>query len=135
MEINPFIELREENKICPPESWGNGDILCTDGVANPPLRLLINQSRQSDIQDAEAKVAICSSLRMNVASWKGDGLVVYLPDRVALLAAIRESDKNSVDFECRWQVRTSNADLRQQLLDAEIPLAHDDSSDYLYQSL
>ncbi|RMQ50642.1 hypothetical protein ALQ04_00366 [Pseudomonas cichorii] len=135
MEINPFIGLSAQNKLCPPESWESGEILCTDGVANPPLRELINQSRRADQQDAAAKVAICASLGMSVASWKGDGFAVYFPQREALLAAIQTRDINTADFDVSWKVRTDNPFLRQQLIEAQVPLAHESSNDYLYQAL
>ncbi|WP_434570272.1 YkgJ family cysteine cluster protein [Pseudomonas sp. Z3-6] len=135
MEINPFIELRKENKICPPESWGNGDILCSDGVANPPLRLLINESKQADVDDAAAKVAICESLGMSVASWKGDGLAVYFPGSEALLAAIQTRNSRQREDGYQWKVRTDNAGLREILLAAEIPLAPGESNAYIYQAL
>ena len=135
MEINPFIELRKENKICPPESWESGEILCSDGIANPPLRLLINQSKQSDIEDAAAKVAICESLGMSVASWKGDGLAVYFPEREKLLAAIQTKGSSHRAHEHHWKVRTDNADVRQHLLSIDVPLAPQDANDYIYQAL
>lgn len=135
MEINPFIELRKENKICPPESWESGDILCSDGVANPSLRFLINQSKQADVEDATAKVAICESLGMNVASWKGDGFAVYFPERETLLTAIQTRGSSHSAHEHHWKVRTDNADLRQYLLATDVPLAPEDSNDYIYQEL
>lgn len=135
MEINPFIELRADNKLCPPESWESGDILCTDGVANPPLRRMIDQSKQADREDASAKVAICESLGMSVASWKGDGLVVHLPQREALLGAIQARDSNGSTSAGQWKVRTDNHDLRQQLVEAGVPLADEHSSNYLYAAL
>lgn len=135
MEINPFISISKENKLCPPESWESGEILCTDGVANPPLRALINQSRQADREDAATKVAVCTSLGMNVASWKGDGFVVYFPEREALLAAIQTRDINVADFDSHWEVHTDNPYLRQQLTEAQVPLTREYSGDYLYQAL
>ncbi|XVJ50113.1 YkgJ family cysteine cluster protein (plasmid) [Pseudomonas sp. UBT] len=135
MEINPFIELREENKICPPESWGSGEILCSDGIANPPLQSLINQSRQADIKDAVTKVAICESLGMTVASWKGEGLAVYFPESDALLAAIRARNRDDSALSERWSIRTDNQNRRQQLAEAGIVLAPDNASNYIYQTL
>lgn len=135
MEINPFIELKAENKICPPESWESGEIICSDGEANPSLKLLINQSKQADVKDAAKKVAICESLGMTVASWKGDGLAVYFPKREALLGAILANDARPVRSKNRWGVRTDNLELRHQLQSTGVPLAHEDSGDYIYQAL
>lgn len=135
MEINPFIALREDNKICPPESWGQGEILCSDGVANPPLQALINQSRQADISDATTKVAICTALGMDVASWKGDGFAIHFPQREALLAAIQTQPSARNTNAHHWKVRTDNAALQQTLLDAGIPLASGAPDDYVYQAL
>lgn len=135
MEINPFIELRQENKICPPESWGSGDILCSDGVANPPLQKLISQSKEADVEDAKAKVAICESLGMNVASWKGDGLAVYFPERQALMQAMQAIGSNDGVGQQHWQVRTDNAELREYLLANDVPLAPQQAQEYVYQPL
>lgn len=135
MEINPFIELREENKICPPESWESGEILCSDGIANPPLQRLINHSRQADIKDAVAKVAICETLGMTVASWKGEGLAVYFPESDALLTAIRASTSDDFILSEQWSIRTDNQGRRQQLAEVGIALAPDNASNYIYQAL
>ncbi|WP_095124661.1 YkgJ family cysteine cluster protein [Pseudomonas sp. Irchel s3a12] len=135
MEINPFIELRVENKVCPPESWGRGEIICTDGEANPPLKLLINLSKKADVEDAAVKVAICELLGATVASWKGDGLAVYFPKRETLLGAILASDARPARSNSRWAVRTDNLELRYQLQSAGLPLAPEDASNYVYQAL
>jgi Fe-S-cluster containining protein len=135
MEINPFIELKAENKICPPESWGSGEIICSDGEANPPLKLLIDQSKQADVKDAAVKVEICEFLGMTVASWKGYGLAVYFPKRDVLLAAILASGMRPARSKSQWAVRTDNLELRHQLQGAGVPLAHEDASDYIYQAL
>ncbi|MBT2370791.1 YkgJ family cysteine cluster protein [Pseudomonas fluorescens] len=135
MEINPFIELREGNKVCPPESWESGEILCSDGIANPPLQRLISQSRQADIKDAFAKVAICEALGMTVASWKSEGLAVYFPESDALLAAIRASNTKGFTLSEQWSIRTDNQERRHQLAESGVLLAPDNANNYIYQTL
>lgn len=61
-EINPFIALDRENKICPPEVWEEGEVLFTDRIVDPVLADQIERSRQADREDAQAKIALCEAL-------------------------------------------------------------------------
>lgn len=136
MEINPFIYVDPKNKICPPESWGSGEILCSDGVANPELQDLVNRSRQADIVDASTKVAICAQLGFKVASWKGNGFAIYFPERMQLIDAIRDSRNTVVDhWMTGWKVRVDDQPLRQRLRVENVPLADDDAAGYVFHKL
>ncbi|QVE17165.1 MULTISPECIES: YkgJ family cysteine cluster protein [Pseudomonas] len=136
MEINPFIEVSKDNKICPPESWESGDILCTDGVANPELQALVNRSRQADIVDAATKIAVCAQLGIKVASWKEDAFAVYFPERLQLMDAIRSSKEAAVeDWSENWKVRADDPQLRERLLAHHVPLAAPDDCDYIFHKL
>jgi len=136
MEINPFIEVDPKNKICPPESWGSGEILCTDGVANPELQALVNLSREADIIDASIKVAICAQLGIKVASWKENGFAIYFPERLEMMDAIRESNNIVIDHWAKgWKVRVDDQLLRQLLLEGNVPLSDCEPADYIFHKL
>lgn len=136
MEINPFIEMSSDNKICPPESWDSGDILCTDGAANPALQALINQSRQADVVEASTKIAICAQLGIKVASWKDNAFAVYFPVRLQLIDAIRRGKESAADdWADGWKVRADDQQLRERLISHNIPLADGGATDYIFHKL
>ncbi|WP_122318620.1 YkgJ family cysteine cluster protein [Pseudomonas cichorii] len=136
MEINPFIEMSQDNKLCPPESWGSGDILCSDGVANPELQALVQRSRQADVADAADKIAICAHLGIKVASWKENAFAIYFPERLKLIEAINSSKEVTVDdWSEDWKVRADDPQLRERLIAHSVPLADSDAADYIFHRL
>ncbi|WP_455924058.1 YkgJ family cysteine cluster protein [Pseudomonas putida] len=112
MEINPFIALRIDAKECPPEAWEAGQVLASDRAADRELSEAIAHSRQSDRDDAQAKLALCEDLGLTTAAWKGNGLAIYFPAREALLAGI---ERKAAPRGADWQVRVVDPLLRQQL--------------------
>ncbi|MDN3219687.1 YkgJ family cysteine cluster protein [Pseudomonas nunensis] len=135
MEINPFIELRKEEKVCPPEVWELGEILCTDGQADPALDALITLSRQADKSEAQVKVTVCAQLNLSVASWKGDALAVYFPEREIMLNALL-SLKDTPDLStCKWKVRVDDATLRGRLEAVSLTLDYSEKNNYIFHSL
>lgn len=136
MEINPFIPLRQDNKVCPPQAWESNDILCTDGRADPALEALIHQSRQADKSEASSKVAICAELGLNVTSWKDNALAVYFPQRTKLLEAIDSATGDPEDYpDCEWQVRVDDPSLRERLVMGNLAMAANESADYVFHVL
>jgi Fe-S-cluster containining protein len=135
-EINPFIALDPEHKICPPEVWEEGEVLFTDRIVDPVLADQIERSRQADREDAQAKIALCETLGLNVAAWKGNALAVYLPDRPKLAEAITRYDAGKVGHaRSNWKVRVDAPALREQL--HQVGLAFDDQlpTDYIFHAL
>lgn len=95
MEINPHIPLRPEAKDCPPESWEQGPDLIVGGVvADTELNRLIEQSRQADREDIDAKEAICRRLGIRTTALKGNGFVAYLPDMDTFATAVMDMVDN-----------------------------------------
>lgn len=136
MEINPFIALSPENKICPPEVWEQGQILFTDRVVDPILADQIERSRQADRDDAQTKIALCEAMGLNVAAWKGDAMAVYLPDRAQLIEAINRYDAGgTAPTRPDWKVRVDAPALRHQLHQIGIALDDQPSTDYIFHSL
>ncbi|MCD5993926.1 YkgJ family cysteine cluster protein [Pseudomonas sp. CDFA 602] len=91
MEINPHIPLRPENKDCPPESWEQGpDLIVGTTLVDTQLLRLIEQSRQADRDEIDAKQSICQTLGIRTTALKGNGFVAYLPDMNAFAAAIEQ---------------------------------------------
>jgi len=136
MEINPFIVLRPENKICPPEVWEEGEILFTDRIVDPVLADQVERSRQADRDDAQAKIAVCETMGLNVAAWKGNALTVYLPDRAQLVEAIRSYDTGIAALvHPDWKVRVDAPALRQQLHQVGVALDDRLQTEYIFHAL
>lgn len=136
MEINPFIVLRPENKSCPSEVWEEGEILFTDRIVDPVLADQVERSRQADRDDAEAKIAVCEAMGLNVAAWKGNALAVYLPDRMQLFEAIRRHDTGvAAPLRADWKVRVDAPVLRQQLRQVGVALDDRLPTDYIFHLL
>jgi len=130
MEINPFIRLEPAAKDCPPESWEQGTLLASD----QGLATLVQQSRQADHDDALRKVALCESLGLTVAGWKGNGLVIHQPSVEDLLAACENTDENAVPASPAWQIRADDASLVQYFKDHALPLADPATDSYIFHS-
>jgi Fe-S-cluster containining protein len=136
MEINPFIPLRPENKSCPPETWQTGEVLFTDRIVDPTLARQVEQSRQADRDDAQAKIDICEYMGLTTVAWKNNAMAVYQPDRQVLMAAIDACEiGHSGPKGKEWSVRVDQPQLRQQLLDAHISLDDAPSQDYIFHAL
>ncbi|GAB7528330.1 YkgJ family cysteine cluster protein [Pseudomonas sp. 3A(2025)] len=116
MEINPFIGLRPQDKICPPDVWERGEVLFSDRIVDPVLADQVQRSRQADRDDAWAKISLCADLGLNIAAWKGNALAVYLPDRVQLHEAIERFDQGAgASIDSHWRVRVDDVQLRHTL--------------------
>lgn len=136
MEINPFIALRPEEKICPPEVWQSGDILFSDRIVDPTLYDHVQRSRQADRDDAKAKIAICEAIGFLVASWKGNALAIYLPNREVLLRALNTPDSGASGSESsHWKIRTENIELKNSLISSGVELDLAEQTDYILHPL
>lgn len=106
MEINPHIPLRPETKGCPPGAWEQGpDLIVGNTLVDTQLMALIEQSRQADRDEIEAKQAICQTLGIRTTALKGNGFVAYLPDMVAFAAAIEQvaSHESELSAKADWE--------------------------------
>lgn len=106
MEINPHIPLRPETKGCPPEAWEQGpDLIVGNTLVDTQLMALIEQSRQADRDEIEAKRAICQTLGIRTTALKGNGFVAYLPDMAAFAAAIEQvaSHESELSAKANWE--------------------------------
>ncbi|WP_225922909.1 YkgJ family cysteine cluster protein [Pseudomonas farris] len=136
MEINPFLTVRPEEKVCPPEVWEAGEVLCSDRIVDPVLEDQIQRSRQADRDDAKAKVLVCAAMGMSVAAWKGNALAVYLADRAQLRQAI-SLVRAGVDVPANvsWKVRVDDADLHTRLHGAGVELDLRAQTEYIFHSI
>lgn len=115
MEINPFIELVPESKDCPPVAWEAGEILVTDRVLEPIMSRNIASSKAADRSDAATKVAICEELGFTTAAWKSNGLAIYAPDRIEMIAAIEVARRKSKVSNEDWTIHVVTPDLADRL--------------------
>ena len=135
VEISPFVELNPSEKICPPTVWEEGEIIFSDRIVDP-LASQVEQSRHADRADARAKVAICESMGMTVAAWKEDALVVYLPGRDELLAAIQAHDSGfGTSGTGSWSVGVEDAALRKHVSDSGIQIDTSEAKTYIFHEL
>ncbi|WP_349976421.1 YkgJ family cysteine cluster protein [Pseudomonas sp. WHRI 8519] len=135
-EVNPFITLTPASKVCPPEVWEGGEVLFNDNIIDPILTDQIERSRKADRGDAQAKIALCEILGLNVAAWKGNAFTIYMVDREQLLDAIVFYDimKGSV-VRTNWRVRTDTPSLRKKITKTGIVLDDHLEADYIFYPL
>jgi Fe-S-cluster containining protein len=108
VEINPFRELKVENKACPPEAWGGGlPLLLRDGrVVSDVIRQDIQRSRDIDVLDVNVKRRLCAALHVADAAVTREGFIVYSPsvpvlhDAIAL--AVNDADAAPPDTSWRF---------------------------------
>lgn len=93
-EMNPFVALSPEAKLCPPEAWEarwpafqNGDGSWTD----PSLTATIDQAREAAVRDARTKGALCRLLGLDTAALANEGLMVHTPSREVTRDALLEA--------------------------------------------
>ncbi|WP_290439245.1 YkgJ family cysteine cluster protein [Burkholderia plantarii] len=89
-EINPFIELRPENKGCPPEAWrpGTAPLLAGGTIVDATTREAAERSRVEQERAVPAKQAICAALGIDRASVANEGFLILSPEPADLLAAL-----------------------------------------------
>jgi Fe-S-cluster containining protein len=92
-EINPFIELKPENKGCPSQAWNAGlkPLMRGGKLADATTIELIGQSRETDARDVPVKQRLCALLGVDAAALSNEGFVVYAPKREDLLAALERA--------------------------------------------
>jgi Fe-S-cluster containining protein len=107
-EINPFIELKLEQKECPPEAWSADKplLMRAQQVVDAEIFALIAKSRAADVSDAGIKARACANLEIDAAALANEGLVIYSPPVALAIAALkraREQDDES-DDTLQWKV-------------------------------
>lgn len=138
MEINPFIELKAENKDCPADAWEDGEVIVSDAGADPTLASLIQVSRLTDRADARAKISICNRLGINVAAWKADALVIQFPAREQLLEAMNaeaSTVKGSAAELGSWKLKVAPSPLRDELTHGQLALDEAEHVSYVFHAL
>ncbi|MFY1664055.1 YkgJ family cysteine cluster protein [Pseudomonas sp. Pseu.R1] len=134
LEINPFIQMRPENKCCPPEAWSSGNVIYENETpVDENDRLLIASSRSSDRRDASMKSRLSQSLGLNAAAWKGDGLMSWNLDPAEVLRALLLDD--STDSSNSWAIYSQNENLARELTQRGILTSHKLPQNAHYYSL
>lgn len=106
-EINPFVDLRRENKLCPPKAWTSDRPLLkrsgclTDEITQHNIEL----SRSADSQDAQLKRRLCVALNIADTALVHKAVLVYSPTPAALLSAltIAMTDTTSPTPTAQWR--------------------------------
>lgn len=129
-EISPFIPLQASSKDCPPDSWEQGELIASDYA----LAANVQQSRQADREDADAKVALCEALGLTTAAWKSNGLAIYQPPVTDLLQAI-ESLGSQLASRLPWRIQARDTELRTYLHSQSLALDEREQLDYIFHPL
>jgi Fe-S-cluster containining protein len=107
-EINPFIELKPENKGCPPEAWNAGlsPLMRGGKLVDATTIELIARSRDADTRDVPLKQRLCAMMGVDAAALSNEGFVVVSPKREDLLAALeRASEEDDADaLAAEWRL-------------------------------
>lgn len=93
-EMNPFVTLSPEAKLCPPEAWEARwpAFQQDDGSwADPSLTETIDGARQAAVRDARTKGLLCRLLGLDSAALANEGLVVHTPPREVTREALLEA--------------------------------------------
>lgn len=137
MEINPHIPLTPSAKDCPPESWQQGPELIVGGqLVDRSLASLIEQSRQADRDDIQAKEGICAQLGICTTALKGDGFTAYLPDMAAFAAAMDRVQTEPLSGSVgQWQFHLSGTALADQVLAAGAQVTTEQPLTYAFIAL
>jgi Fe-S-cluster containining protein len=128
VEINPFVELKTENKACPPEAWARElPVLQRDGrVVSDVIQQDIRRSRDTDVLDVEAKRRLCAALHVAETAVAREGLLVYSPSmpilRDAILFAIE--DAGDAPANTPWRFVSDSVETIGRLADAGAKAVH-----------
>lgn len=129
VEINPFVELKTENKACPPEAWARElPVLQRDGrVVSDVIRQDIQRSRDTDVLDVEVKRRLCAALHVAQSAVAREGLLVYSPSmsilRDAILWAIE--DAGDAPANTQWCFVSDSVETIARLADAGAEAMHE----------
>lgn len=135
-EISPFIKMNAADKICPPEVWGTGELIHSDGGPTGVLPALIERSRANDRHDAQAKIAICESMGLTTAAWKDNALAIYLPDREQLMTSMREVAADGLSPGAReWSLRVDDPSLRRAIAEQEFAFDSGNDTGFIFYPL
>jgi Fe-S-cluster containining protein len=127
-EINPFIELRPDHKLCPPQAWTMPQPLLRRGrIVDAQIVADVAKSRASDEREAPLKARVCTALGIDIAEFSTLGFVVHHPEPQALLDALRSvsgaaganTDVDAVVAEevvPAWRFSTAREDLVEALV-------------------
>jgi Fe-S-cluster containining protein len=89
-EINPFVGLNPEKKVCPPEAWAtNQPVLQRNGaVMSDVIRRDIQSSRDTDAVDVAVKNRLCAALNITDTALVHEAVLLYSPTIAVLSSAL-----------------------------------------------
>jgi Fe-S-cluster containining protein len=92
-EINPLIELKADNKACPPEAWAQEQPLLYRGgkSMDEVMAQDIRSARESGARDAEHKRRLCLALNVVDTALVHEAVLVFSPAAKTLLSALTDA--------------------------------------------
>src|SRR5450631_3115069 len=127
-EINPFVQLKVENKACPPEAWAQEHpLLQRQGrVMSEAIREDIQRSRDADALDVDVKRRLCAAMHVVDAAVTLEGFLVYSPPipilRNAIASAIENADAAPANTE--WRFVSDRVETIERLANAGAAAVH-----------
>ncbi len=90
-EINPFVAMAPDQKLCPPEAWTDDRPLFAVGhtIVEATTAALIRESRAADVADTATKARLCAHLGIDTAALSNEGLTIFSPRNDTALDALR----------------------------------------------
>ncbi len=92
-EVNPFVVLERDAKLCPPEAWESAQVLKNDDGtwADPEVAASVVGMQEADARDADVKARLCAILGVARSGLSNEGVVIHAPDGQRLLAALEQA--------------------------------------------
>ena len=92
-EINPFLTLMPERKVCPPEAWAQEQpvLVSHNRVVDAETFSLIQRSREMDVREANIKMRLCSYLGISTAALSNEGFVIHSPVAGLMAASLKRA--------------------------------------------
>lgn len=129
-EINPFIALQPEHKMCPPGAWNVPTPFMRGGrIVDAQVADDIARSREADQREAPLKAHVCAELGIDIAAFSTLGFAVHHPDSAALLAALRGVTQAPAEPGVpQWRFSSDRADYVEALVSVGAAVARDDEA-------
>lgn len=112
-EINPFVTMSPEQKLCPPEAWTPDRPIFAVGqtIVEATTAALIRESRAIDVADTPTKARLCMYMEIETAALSNEGLVVFSPRIETVLGALYAARDSVASDEAvpSWKIVSNRA--------------------------
>ncbi len=120
-EVRPERTIDPAAKLCPPEAWNASEAPLTDAqglVVEPVTAKAIASTRHNGIADVPAKARLMMNLRIDAAALANEAYVIWKPDRVSLLTALRDAADTRTDDVIEIAIVSGRSETRAMIQEA-----------------